>query len=270
MIYLILCFTFVLLSISNLFTFFVGKKRYPDVLKSMLVENRMKIICKFMIIIAINLFTIGLTCFLPSVRKYWLYVLIAYLVIILFCAITTFTDKSLEKHFKNFVGYKDDLDYRNNNERVKSERQEIMELFRSLDKSIQDSKKVQNEMIFKVEGFSEDKRKELERMFCVSFASVEKIENVQINDINSKVYYFSPSAPNFGEMGSFSYLVEVGEDNPRYFTLEFSGAIQILCEWEFKNGVQTRHRNYGALYDEGQSQDGDLYNKLIEKILEIL
>jgi hypothetical protein len=61
-----------------------------------------------------------------------------------------------------------------------------------------------------------------------------------------------------------------GENNPRYFALEFSGSTQILCEWEFKNGVQSRHRNYGALYDEGQLQDKELYNKLIEKILEIL
>jgi hypothetical protein len=270
MIYFVLHFSLVLLSISNLFTFFVGKKRFPDVLKSMLVENRLKIICKFLIIIAINLIAIGLTCFLPTVRKYWLYVVIAYVVMIAFCAITTFTDKSLEKHFKNFVGYKEDLDYRNNNERVKSERQEIMDLFRSLEKSAQDGKNVQNEMNFKVDGFSQEKRQELERMFCMSFASVEKIENVQINSLNSKVYYFSPSAPNFGEMGSFSCLVEIGENNPRCFALELSGSTQILCEWEFKNGVQSRHRNYGALYDEGQLQDKDLYNKLIEKILEIL
>jgi|GEM_PF-1590514 len=105
---------------------------------------------------------------------------------------------------------------------------------------------------------------------------LKSVKNITICDQNAIVYEMS-HGEIISNVGEFYFLAEVGDDDKRYFALEFSyNASFVFTEWEFLENGNHNHKNYGKLIDEYPNNldkyksNTSYFDQFVKKLKEII
>lgn len=276
----VVAFLVVMFSTSQLISYIICFMRYPELMKDIPDRNKNMIIGGLVLHSSINLIWVVLICSISAIGQHYIAIIISTILALIFSISGIRSDPNLYQNFKKLTGVEDRerieeqlTNYVNKikeslpTNRIKNSNSESI-LFEDSD----DEDDVKGDETL---DFREKKRIEFEKKFRRSFDGVLASQETIICNKKTTVYSFSPTLANFGDVGSFTYLVEVGKIKPRYFALEASYDMTfLLCEWKFKENGQHQHIIHCTLINGITemigTKNGSIYDRLVKKIKEIM